>query len=718
MLLSTTLISSTLLVTPAQAQDATPPQEAPAGSADGGLGDIVVTAQRTSQSVQKVPVAVTAITSEALEKLQITSAKDIGQIAPNVQITTTTGGSAGIVPFIRGGGVTDGSNITSEPEVGVYIDDVYQPRTAASFIEALDVERIEVLRGPQGTLYGRNSSAGALKIVTREPGETTQGRIEIGAGSWDEFYGKAAISGPVTKDGDLRAGFSGIIRDRDGGRQYNATLDKKVGAESYQGFQGDVVYDKGDIKARLKGFYSHLSSDGLYAVGLDPTSTETDYKAIQPTSGSYRVVNSPREAYTDVRQYGTSLNVTAQLSNTVELASISAWSKLTDAWTLDFSGGTPNAALGIPGEGYTAQYVNTSASHQTALSQELQLRGTALNEFLSFVGGLYYFREAGAQNIRTELFGSEIPHEFNIVTNSYAAFGQVGLHFTPELTLNLGGRYTEDHKSLDATISGVRVVRHDKFKDFLPKASLDYQALDNLLLYASYSEGFKAGGYNGLSDTAAQVDLPFAAQKVKAYELGFKSEFFDHHARLNVSAFINDYSSIQQQLVTDEGVFLTQNYAARHKGIEAELNVRPIPALTLWANGVYNDGKYKESADEVANAASTFVGNEMTNVFKYQATVGADLSLAAGPGTFLLGANYNARSDYYSTPDNSFYGHVPATDIVNAYVGYDLDDWSLKLNVKNLTDDRYWTTGFGFSVIRPRFLGDPRTWRVSLSKKF
>lgn len=685
-------------------------------SANEGLDDIVVTATRTSQSVQKVPVAVTAISGEAIDRLQITSAKDLTQVAPNVTIVSVTGGSAGITPFIRGGGVTDGANITSEPEVGIYIDDVYQPRSAASFLEALDIERIEVLRGPQGTLYGRNSSAGALKIVTRAPGETFAGRVELGYGTWNETYGKMSASGPITADGSLRAGFSGIFRTRDGGRQFNATLNRDVGAEDYQGFQGDLYYTGGSITARLKGFYSNLTGDGLYPVALDPSYVGTDYLAVQPTSGSYRTVLSPYESSTAARQWGTSLNVNVDLAKSWKLTSITSYSNLEDRWGLDFSGGVPFTALGINTPGYAPLFERTSVGTQDAFSQELQLHGNMADGLLSLIAGLYYFREEGEQAIDSTIFFTPGTGRYAVDTESYAAFGQIGVHFTPELTLSLGGRYTEDHKSLDAAINGTPVVRSDKFKDFLPKASLDYQVTPGLLLYASYSEGFKAGGYNGLADTAVALNSPFQPQKVKAYEIGFKSDFLDRRARVNVSAFINDYSSIQQQYVTPSGTFLTENYAATHKGVEAELSFRPISALTLWANGVYNDGTY-QGGGSAGNSAS-FAGNQMTNVFKYQVTLGADLSVAAGPGKFVLGANYNAKSDYYATPDNLYIGHIPETNIVNAYVGYDLDNWTLRLSGKNLTDDRYWTTGFGFSVVQPRFMGDPRTLKASIGYRF
>lgn len=700
----------------ALAQEATDQTKREDPAAADGLSEIMVTATRTSQSVQKVPVAVTAISGEAIERLQITNAKDLTQIAPNVTIVGVTGGSAGIAPYIRGGGVTDGATITSEPEVGIYIDDIYQARSSASFLEALDIDRIEVLRGPQGTLYGRNSSAGALKIVTRVPGETMAARAEIGYGTWNERYAKLAMSGPVTSDGRLRAGFSGIIRARDGGRQYDSTLGRDVGAEQYQGFQGDIYYAGTSVTARLKAFYSNLSGDGLYAVGLDPNYTGSDYKAVKPASGSYRTVLSPFPSGTTARQWGTSFHLNAQLIKGWELTSITAYSHLDDSWAIDFSGGVANSVLGIGTSGYSALFERTSVSSEQSFSQELQLHGEMADGLLSLIAGLFYFHEEGNQSLDSVIFFTPSSSRYAINTDSYAAFAQLSVHFTDKLTFAAGGRYTEDDKSINATVNGTPVVRSDKFRDFLPKLGLDYQLTPQVLLYASYSEGFKAGGYSGLADSAAALNSPFAPQKVKAYEIGFKSEFLDRRARLNVSAFINDYSSIQQQYVSTSGQFLTESYVATHKGVEAEFSIRPVQPLTLWVNGVYNDGVYNGGAS--SGNATSFVGNQMTNVFKYQATVGGDLSLPLGPGTFVLGANYSAKSDYYATPDNFYVGHVPATYIVNGYVGYDLGKWSLRLSGKNLTDDRYWTTGFGFSVINPRFLGDPRTLKASLAYKF
>jgi iron complex outermembrane receptor protein len=678
--------------------------------------DITVTATRTTSTVQKVSVAVTAVGADTIAKQGITNVKDLSQIAPNVQIRTVSGGSAGITPFIRGGGVTDGANVTSEPEVGIYIDDVYQPRAAASFIDLLDIERIEILRGPQGTLYGRNSSAGALKIVSRMPSATPGLKVELGTGSWAERSVKLVGNAPISADGKWRAGLSGLYRGRDGGFQYNATLGKKVGGEDYFGLKGDLAYVGAGLTARLSGFYSKLDGDGLYPVALNPTYTGTGYTSVQPTSGSYRTVLSPSQSFTKVVQYGANLNIAADIGDHTKLTSISSWSHLRDNWAQDFSGGVPWSALGSSLPGYVALFDRTSGLHDTAFSQELQLHGGFFGQKLTYVAGLYLFRETGSQMVKSAIFFAPSTTNFAVETTSYAAFGQMGVHFTPELTLSLGGRYTKDDKTLDATIAGSAVKRKDSWGTFLPKVALEYQVNSRVLAYASFSEGFKAGGYNGLASTATALNSPYDPQKMKAYELGLKTELLDRKARLNISAFFNDYSSLQQQGVTGTGAFITQNYAADHKGVEAEFSLRPIDGLTLWANGTWNDGKYKAAANTIAGVGS-YVGNAMTNVFKYQVTGGSDAVIPFAGGQVSMGGNVNLRSDYYSTPDNLYIGHVPSTVIGNAYIGFAKDKWSLRANVKNITNEVVWTTGFGFSVVRPRYASDPRSWHVTLAYK-
>ncbi len=675
------------------------------------IENIVVTAQRTAENIQSTPVSITAFSSDSIEKFQIDNAKDISQVAPNVIIRPVTGGSAGISPYIRGGGVSDGANITSEAEVGVYIDDVYQPRSAASFIESLDIERIEVLRGPQGTLYGRNSSAGALKFITRLPGEELRFKNEAGFGSWNEKYDKLSVSGPLSEGGRLRGGFSGMMRERDGGRQYNTSLGKDVGEEKYKGFQADLYYVADTYTARLKGFYTDFDSDGLYASSVDPFSLSLPYDKMPYSSGKIDRVVSPYESYTSDEQFGVSLHLSKDINELMTLSSITSWNRLEDDWATGFSGGVAYSALGIPMDGYTELYQREALSDQESFTQELQLSGNSTSGFINYVAGLYYFHESGTQKISSSIFFTPSYTTFDVTTDSYAAFGQVSFNLTDALALTVGGRYTEDEKSIDALVANEIVDRDDTFSKFTPKLGLDYQASDELLFYASYTEGFKSGGYNSLASSAASLNLPFDMQEVNAYEIGTKTDWLDNRLRVNISGFFNEYSSLQQQSVTAEGVFITENYDAEHKGVELEVSVQASDSLFLWANGVYQNSEFTDTSV----AGGSLLGNQMTNVFDYQFALGFDFSVDVGPGSLSLGANANRRDDFYSTADNAEIGHVEAVTLVDAYASYSYENWKVSLSGKNLTDEKYAFTGFGFSLVQPRFMADPMTWRLAVS---
>ncbi|NVK56266.1 MAG: TonB-dependent receptor [Alteromonadaceae bacterium] len=704
-------ITASLLGVSPQMTMATPQQS----EDDLAIENITVTAQRKAQSIQIAPVSVTALSARDIDRMQIDNAKDLSQVAPNVSIQPVTGGSASIAPYVRGGGVRDTAVITSEAEVGIYIDDVYQPRSAASFIEMLDLERIEVLRGPQGTLYGRNSSAGAVKFVSRTPDELFRLKNEAGVGSWNEIYNKLSVSGPLNDSGKLRGGISAMYRDRDGGRQYNQTLEREVGEERYAGFQGDLYYVADDYDIRFKAYYTDYDSDGLYGSALEPAQLDKPYTEIPFVSGSIDTVLSPEESYTSDKQYGANLKITAELNHSMELVTITAWNDLQDDWAVGFSGGVQPALLGLPGDEPLEVFYRESTSEQDSFTQEIQLLGDTLNGALSYIGGLYYFTESGSQYIDNMMFFAPDYTEFNISTDSYAGFGQVTWHVSDQVDITIGGRYTKDNKEIDALVSGEAVLRDVDFSRFTPKLGIDYKIADNILMFAIFTGGFKAGGYNGLASTAEALDTVVQMQLMDAYELGIKSDWMKGRLRANLAAFFNDYEKLQQGVVTDDGIFIAENYDAEHKGIEAELQFRVTSEFSLWANGVYQSNEYTNTYASEGQSSGTLLGNSMTGAFDYQYAAGGDYTVNIGDGVFTLGANVNRRGDYYSTADNAKIGHVPDMTLYDAYMSYQLDRWTVKLAGKNLTDEKYWFTGFGFSVVQPRFMADPKMWRLSVA---
>ncbi|MDZ5649462.1 TonB-dependent receptor [Nitrospirillum sp. BR 11828] len=682
-----------------------PAWAADAPTSDDQLEDITITAQRVGQRLQDVPVAVTALTGATLDRMGITTASDLGRIAPNVNFTSGSGGTTQLRPYIRGGGVSDGGNVTSESAVGIYVDDVYRARLSGAVMDFLELDRVEVLRGPQGVLYGRNSSAGAVKLVTRAPDPTPSGFVEGGFGTWNERRLKGYATDAISDNGDWSASLNGMARGRDGGRQYDATLKKDVGAEEFQGLQADVAYaGASPFHGRFTAFYTNLDSDGQYAVPTNPYANGVESQ-ISTLSGSYNTTLSPYPSYTHTRQYGTTVNVGADYDGGT-VTSITGYSHLTNNWAQDFSGGVPAAALGLTTGGYLALYIRDSTSTQHQISQELQAAGKAFGGFLDYVGGLYYFTESTRQDILQSIFLTPSPQGYAVDTDSYAAFGQVTANLTDRLALIAGGRYTMDQKHLSAYYGTAAIQRDDTFVRFTPKTGLTYKLTPDTLAYFTYSEGFKAGGYNGLAGSIAQINAPFRPEVTEAKEAGLKTELFDNRVKANVALFQNDVHDIQQLFNLADGTFLVDNFDARIRGLEAEVSWRVVSGLTLWGNASFNDGTYTRGG---SSATVNVQGKKVVNLPDTQFNVGADYTVSLGRGTFSLGADALFRSDVYSTIDNGAIGHVPGQSFLNAYVSYESGAWTYRVSGKNLLNQSGYVTGFGFSVIQPRFNLDPRT---------
>lgn len=681
-------------------------QEAPQdeSAADVGLEEIVVTAQRTSQRLQDVPVSVSALGGEDLERLQVNSLNDLTRIAPNVKFDTGTGGTGALKPYIRGGGATDGAVATSESEVAIYVDDVYRARLSGALVDFVELERIEVLRGPQGVLYGRNSSAGAVRLITRGPSSEFGGNLQVGYGTWNERRMRGYVTGGISDDGKWSASLNGMIRARDGGRQFNATLNKKVGAEDFQGAQADLGYEGDVVDARLSAFYTNSESDGLWAVSTRPDG-QGDFT---PYSGSYRRVLSPTQSDSGVEQRGTTLRTEIDYGGGT-LTSITGFIKQDENWRVDFGGGVPVAGV------VRALNDRTSVGGQKQFSQELQAAGTLFGGTVEYVTGVYYFHEKADQDIFTLTFSAPSRTRFDTKTDSFAGFGQLTWSFSDQLSVVAAGRYTIDDKGIDARLNTNSIRSRDSFERFTPKLGVNYKLNSDVLFYLSYGEGFKSGGYNGLASTLAQIGTAFRPQVTKAYEAGLKADFFDRRVRTNLAVFNNDITGRQQVVNQGNGGFIIENYDVRIRGIEAELSWRVIPPLTLWAQGALNDGKYTGVS---AGGNGSLLGKEIPSLPDHQFTLGFDYSAELGRGELSFGSDYNVRDSFFSNADNGRIGRVPAQELLAAYVGYSLDNWEIRLSGKNLTQVSSWQGGFGFSTVQPRFIIEPRTWLLTAKYKF
>jgi iron complex outermembrane recepter protein len=433
--------------------------------------------------------------------------------------------------------------------------------------------------------------------------------------------------------------------------------------------------------------------------------------SITPSTGSYRKVASPYDSLTDVRQSGSTLRLQTRRGG-VKLSSITGYVAMKDHWRQDFSGGVSAALLGGSADETLALFTRESLTDHHQFSQELQAAGELLDGGLSYVTGLYYFTESGLQDIASSTFYVPSQVRLNADTSSRAAFGQLSAKLAPATTLLLGGRYSEDRKKLSGSLDGQTFDLSNRYSKFTPKIGIDHKLSPDTLAYTSYSQGFKAGGYNGLASTVAQISQPFLPQTTDAWELGLKTELLERRLRLNAALFHNKIKNRQQTLTVasgpEAGSFVVENYNAKLTGLELEAAWRLGRNLTLWANGAVNTGKYTACATTVSVPCSV-IDNKLPLFPDHVFTIGFDQQFVIGQNVLRVGADYNERAAYYSTADNAQIGAVPRQKNLNAYVAYDIGAWTVQLAGKNLTQEEGWQTGFGFSVVQPRFAIPGRT---------
>lgn len=689
----------------------------------GGLEEIVVTAQRREQNLQETPVTVTAMTAAQLEKQAIVTTQDIAKAVPNLQLLPVTANPSALQIGLRGGSEQTGGLIVSEPPVGLYVDDVYRGRLQGANFQLNDVERIEVLRGPQGTLYGRNAFSGAIKIVTRTPSIDNEWfNASVGAGSHNEINAGLSMGTGLTET--LGGSLSLYYRDQSDGWVFNRAQDRSIGQERNLAGRGKLAYREGPWDAVLSlslaqddndgyiGSAARYESPGVPSGRLTARTTDQ----VQPRYGSDPYITEyPQPSLGKTDTVSATLTVGYDFGDVV-LRSITGYVDLDDRFRWDIGAGqSPSPGV------YSPAFDLQSDAAAQQISQELQLQGVAFTGRLNWIGGLYYFDESGDQTLIYDIpiFGLRnlAPTFLATDTQSWAVFGQGTWKFSDRLGATIGARYSEDKKGFDASIQsgfGDPVPRTDvsvdrTFSSFTPKVGLDYKFSETLFGYVSAAKGFKAGGYNGLAVLNPRVlSSVYEPQNVWTYEAGFKSEWLNRRLRTNVSVFLNDISGLQQTANVGAGAFAQQNVGdATVRGIEAEFMAQPADGLTLFANLGLQDNEYDRlnPASQAAVAAATDLplvpGATAQLGFDYEAPISASLALK-------LGASGRFTDDFWVEVTNSL--------LVKGYTRYDaflalatLDGkWEARLSGTNLSDEANWVSGFvsvaqpGLTLLRPR----------------
>lgn len=712
-------LSAALAVTPSFAQDAQAEGEATETT---GLNDIVVTAQRRAQNLQDTPVAVTAMSASELTNRQISTAGDLLAKVPNLNGTTTVGAETGVSLFLRGVG-QDEQISTFDPAVGIYIDGIYVARQVSQNSTLFDVERVEVLRGPQGTLYGRNTSGGAVKFIRKRPEGEFGGFATASVGNYETYEASGAINLPLSDKVYARVG--GWFTQQDKGYQKNTALNTRQWTRDSNGVRAQLRFvpdDKWDITIGAE--YGKDEPKGV-SLSVQPNAKDGDlFTNASAIPGQFQYVE----------QFMGNMNASVDLG-AITINSITAYRWVRQKSLFD-SGESPSVEM-------PAFIIPTDATFRS-FSQELQATGEAFDDRLNYVAGVFYMHEDNKNNLGDIFY---FPPEFGGMgrtsfiklplankTDSFAVFGQATFHVTEKLGLTVGGRWTHEKRDLRINqfldTPGGRVLVWDtddiraagnatnsKTSLFTPKVGLEFKPNDDILLFGSYTEGFRSGGWNARVTSPADV-VEIKTEKNKAYEAGIKADWLDHRLRTNFTFFRTDYGNFIVTKINAQGSFITFNAAkARMQGIEAEIAAEPVDGLNLFLNVGYLDAKYRAIDPGVPIPLT----NHPKRTPKWTLQYGLDYTYDLGSsGKLNFAADAAYTDDYYANVENPPAGIIPSVTIVSSTISYRTADdrWSLAVGCRNCADKRYPVSVLNFPTYLAFYPAPPRVWNVTLRHTF
>ena len=720
-------IGCILLAPSAWAQQAAPAESTSSNATT--LDAITVTARKREETLQEIPVAVTAFTAEALDKLNVEDLSDLGGQVPNLTIYAARGASSTVTAYIRGVGQAD-PTWGADPGVGIYLDDVYIARPQGALLDVFDVSRIEVLRGPQGTLYGKNTIGGAIKYISRGLPQETEGYAQITVGNYNQLDAKAAIGGEIGgKDSGLRARVAVASMNRDGFGENTITgqpiSDKEINAArfnlgAYAGDDFDVQFalDWIDDKSGMRG--SKMLVPNPFAPAYPPMDSRYDVRS------GMRNIN-------DVETKGASATVNWRPNEDWAFKYIIAKRESDTFGNIDFDT-TPVKIADVQGIYYDEQ-----------VSNELQVNYDGGGRARGVVG-LYQFNgEAGGQirnNFFNLLFGDT---RGTVYTESIALYADWTFDLNDKWKLDVGARYTDEDKRAvvfnrsyaDATFTRPTAVVADFDKtinltNVSPKISLDYQINPDVMVYGLATRGFKSGGYNIRANAVAvpRSAEPFDDESVDSFEVGSKMAFLDQRLFLNVSLFHNKYKDIQLSVFTgidtnndgiDDQFFGDFTNAGRGTVNGAELEYQWLPTQNWLVSGnlAWLDAKYDEFIDRGVNVADK---QRFTNAPEFSGAMNVEYRTALSNGGNLSARmTYSYQSEVWPTTDLSPLIMQKGYGLLGAGVIWKANDaWSFSLQGSNLMDKEYRTTGYNIpsvgSVIG--FYGAPRQYTLSARYDF
>jgi len=578
--------------TAALAAEATAPVQA-VSSSDLQEGDIVVTAQRREQLATKVPLSLTALDDKAMELRQVVDVKDLQFVAPGIR----AGHQQGVTRiFIRGIGLTSFSS-GADASVAFYADGVYIGRPTAQATAFMDVERIEVLRGPQAVLYGRNATGGALNVISRAPDRELSGYANLTAGNYNLFEVEGAISGPLSADGNLRARLATHIIDR-GGYGRDLTQNHAVNNAKAQSFRGQIQYENGEgTDIRLITEYHHENDYNHYTHSFGAYPGYQLQGVVGTTDGDGNLLQG-------IAEFGDQDAATALVGKTNKREGIAitlnAKFDLTDALTLSSVTGYRDwdRYNGSNSDGTSAGLGNTYYTEKSKqISEELSLNWSA--GALDVVAGLSFYHEKISNHVLVpfrQFYSVLGPFDYiqdgSMTIDAFAAYAQATYSIMDALRITAGGRWSTEKRDQVGTFTFGAVTDtsgKERWSDFTPKVGLEFDIGPTSMLYASYTEGFKSGTYN-----IGQVNPVINPETIKSFEVGFKSRLFENVLELSGAYFHYKYSDLQVNKVIAIATVTTNAASAKVDGFEMAATLRPVDGLRLDGTFNYLNSRFSE----------------------------------------------------------------------------------------------------------------------------
>jgi iron complex outermembrane receptor protein len=707
---------------PAQAQAQATPADKPVAT----LETVTVTARKREESLQDVPLAVTALTAERLDTLAIKDLGDLQGQVPNLTVYAARGSNTTITTFIRGVGQAD-PLWGVDPGVGIYFDDVYIARPQGALLDVYDVQRVEVLRGPQGTLYGKNTVGGAVKYVSKPLPQKTEGTVTLAVGNYGQVNAKAAV-GTAVSDGELRFRLAGASLNRDG---YGKDLT-----------DGSPVSDQATMSGRLSvGWYPKGSSFNAQ-LSVDRTKDDSHMRGFQrlavnpvdpaktaPGTSRYDIASGMANA-NGTSSKGESLTANWALSGEWATKYILSHRASDTGTGIDFDG-LPNKIADV-----VAEYHDASVSHEVQAIYE--------GDASSGVIGAYYFDGHAGGTVRNNFFNLSFgTTNGTVYTKGKALFGDWSWRFGPAFTVSTGLRYTDEEKRavvLNQAFPNsnfgptpiATLTNFDKTRSVTntsPRLSVEYKASSALKLYTTLSRGFKSGGYNIRANTTAvpASGKPFEDESLDSLEIGAKTVLDGGRLELNTALFHNKYKNVQLSVFTSYtdasgkpnffGDF-TNAGKATLQGAEVEFLWMPTAEWRVSGNLSGIDAKYDEYMDKGVNVASA---KKFTNTPKLQAALNVENVLPVAVGTLRSRVGLSYRSKVYPTTDLAESLAQTGYTLVNAGLIWEKDKHlSFFLQGANLGDKHYKTDGYNIPAlgVLDAFYGPPRTYTIGGTYKF